>query len=79
MNYLFWKEYDQAIWYGISFISSLLWFTYWLVSRRVKYVFTLRGKPFVYNVFRTFVMQKKTIRLESSNYARAKTLSDFMG
>lgn len=57
MNNLVWQEYDQTILYGIALLSSLLWFSYWLVSRRVKYVFNLQGKAFAYDDFKEYVRQ----------------------
>jgi len=57
MANLVWQEYDLAIILGVSFFSSLLWFTYWLVSRRVKYVFALRGEAFAYDDFKEHLRQ----------------------
>ena len=56
MSYLVWQD-GLTILYGIAFLSSLLWFSYWLVSRRVKYVFNLQGKAFAYDDFKEQVRQ----------------------
>ena len=60
MNSLVWQEDIQTILGGVALFSSVLWFTYWLVSRRVKYIFTLQGTAFSYDDFKEQVKQGKS-------------------
>jgi hypothetical protein len=59
MNSMVWLEQDSTILLFIPLFSAVLWFTYWLVSRRVKYIFDLQGESFDYDEFKGRLKQPK--------------------
>lgn len=59
MNSLVWQEQDLAILLVIPLLSALVWLTYWMVSRRVKYIFSLQGKAFDYEEFKEHLKHGK--------------------